>query len=113
MTKREIFQLLGKIVLAYPMKCTEVSQQKVELYYETLQHYEKDCVENMLKRYIAADNKYPPNLSHLIPVMKREQPAHVYTQKLYNWATNAAQPERRATIIEAARKRLKGGMYND
>jgi Loader and inhibitor of phage G40P len=108
MTKRQIFQLLFKIASAYPIKNTEITQEKIDTYYEALIDCDLYCVVEMLKRHIASGNKYPPTLGDLIPTKRKELPSEVYSLELQKWSNNVASMADIESIIYATKQKLEG-----
>ncbi|GGE58425.1 replicative helicase loader/inhibitor [Priestia taiwanensis] len=108
MTKKQVFNLLKKIALAYPSKNTEITQDRIDAFYESLINHDFHDASEMLKRYIDTGNKYPPSLGDLIPVKRKEQSSEIYSSEVVKWSNNAASLEDVESIIRATKLKLKG-----
>ncbi|GGE64463.1 replicative helicase loader/inhibitor [Priestia taiwanensis] len=107
MTKREVFHLLSKIASAYPIKNTEITQEKIDIYYEVFTNCDFQHVIDKLKRYISAGNKYPPMLGDLIPETYKEVSSEIYSLEIHKWSNNAASIDDIERIIEDTKRKLK------
>jgi hypothetical protein len=108
MTKDQVYDLLEKIETAYPIRSTEITQERIDIFYESLANHDVYSVADMWKRHVDSGNRFPPTLGDLIPTKRREQASEIYSSELAKWSNSAADLDEIQAIIQATKSKLKG-----